>query len=98
MRFVRALPQERDGVRAWAQDTGSGGRGEQVERAGGASLLEAGCEGGLERKEWRQMQEETAVAFCCCFCLLFVCFKTHRILIGLGTMPIRREEHFGKKE
>lgn len=34
-----------------------------------------------ERKEWR--------------CLLFVCLKTHRSLIGLGTRPLRREEHFG---
>lgn len=50
MRFVRALPQERDGVSAWSQDTGSGGRGEQAEQAGGASFLEVGCEGGTERK------------------------------------------------
>lgn len=66
MRFVRALAQERDGVRAWSQDTGSGGRGEQVERAGGASLLEVGCEGGMERKEWRDVQDEAAVAFTFC--------------------------------
>lgn len=44
----------------------SGGRGEQVERAGGAILLEVGCEGGPERKEWREMQDKAAVAFAFC--------------------------------
>lgn len=62
-----------------------GGRGEQVERAGGAILLEVGCEGGTGRKDWREVQDEAASVFC-----LFA-FKTHKMSIGLGTVPEERK-------
>lgn len=47
------------------------------------------------REAWRGRMEGDVGRSCCCFHLLCVCFKTHRILISLGTMPIRREEPFG---